>query len=389
MKPAHDFQFDIDAIAAISAVPSILDVICRTTGMGWATVARVTDERWVMCSVQDNLSFGLEPGAELPINQTFCKKVREDRHGVLIDHVAEDEIYKTHPVPAQYGFQSYISIPIILSDGRFFGTLCALDPKPNSVKSPEVVGMFNLFAQLIASQLESGERLLHSQGRLEEQLRIAEVREQFIAVLGHDLRNPLGAISSAATVLERLPQTEKGLTLIGMMRKSALRMGELIDNVMDLARSRLGSGLSVARSHSNIEPIVMQVVSEARAKWPDRTIIVDMQHTGDVYCDPFRMAQLLSNLLANALTYGAADKPVAVRASAPTEGFELSVANAGTPIPAEKLGRLFEPFSRGDTPSDNQGLGLGLYISTEIAKAHGGQLVATSTVDETRFTLRL
>src|SRR5580692_3769337 len=113
-----DFQDDIAAIGRIEAVPTILDVVCRTTGMGFAAVARVTEDRWIACSVRDEIAFGLEPGGELKVETTICSEIRRSGEPVVINHVANDAVYRQHPVPALYGFQSYISVPIVLPDGR-------------------------------------------------------------------------------------------------------------------------------------------------------------------------------------------------------------------------------------------------------------------------------
>src|SRR5262249_24585277 len=138
---AHDFRDDLDAIRSIEAVPVILNVVCRVTGLGFAAVARVTDSRWVCLAVNDEIQFGLRPGDELKIETTICQEVRDNHAVTVIDHVTEDEIFRNHPTPAMYGFQSYISMPIFLKDG-FFGTLCAIDPKPAHLKNPETIGMF-------------------------------------------------------------------------------------------------------------------------------------------------------------------------------------------------------------------------------------------------------
>src|SRR5262245_24227787 len=122
----HEFRADIDAIQSIEAVPVILNVVCRVTGMGFAAVARVTKTRWVCLAVNDEIRFGLRPGDELKVETTICQEVRDNRAVTVIDHVAEDEAFCNHPTPAMYGFQSYISMPIFLKDGSFFGTLCAI-----------------------------------------------------------------------------------------------------------------------------------------------------------------------------------------------------------------------------------------------------------------------
>ncbi len=139
---AHDFQADIDLVGSIEAVPTILDVVCRISGMGFAAVARVTEDRWVACRVKDGIAFGLEPGGELEVASTICHEIRQSRAPVVIEHVAEDAAYCDHPTPARYGFQSYVSMPIVLPDGTFFGTLCAIDPKPAHLDRPEVVDTF-------------------------------------------------------------------------------------------------------------------------------------------------------------------------------------------------------------------------------------------------------
>jgi GAF domain-containing protein len=156
---ATSFQEDISAVGGISAVDTILEVICRSTGMGFAAIARVTEDRWIACQVRDDSAFGLQPGGELKVETTICQEVRNTKQAVFIDNVAEDAAYCGHPTPAMYGFQSYVSVPIMLKNGTFFGTLCAIDPRPARVNTPETVGMFKLFADLIAFYLHAGDRV--------------------------------------------------------------------------------------------------------------------------------------------------------------------------------------------------------------------------------------
>jgi GAF domain-containing protein len=156
-----DIMADIEAIGRIPIVPKLLEVICRTTKMGFAAIARVTEDKWVTCAVLDKIQFGLVPGSELKLETTICDEIRQSRQGIVIDHVDKDEAFVNHHTPAMYGFQSYISIPIIHQDGSFFGTLCAIDPKPAKLKNPETIGMFNLFADLISLHLTMIERLAY------------------------------------------------------------------------------------------------------------------------------------------------------------------------------------------------------------------------------------
>ncbi|MEA3014706.1 MAG: hypothetical protein QOD42_3251 [Sphingomonadales bacterium] len=386
---AENIEGALGAIAAIDAVPAILEVVCRTTGMGFAAIARVTEDRWLACAVRDEIQFGLAPGGELEVATTICDEIRDHGEPVVIDHVDEDAVYCGHPTPARYGFQSYISVPIRRAGGAFFGTLCAIDPAPAKLSTPETIAMFRLFADLIAFHLDARDKLETSESALLDARQSAELREQFIAVLGHDLRNPLASIEGGARLLEGAPLGEKGSAILALMRGSVRRMAGLIDNVLDLARGRLGGGIAVAREPVELAPALIQVIAELRSAQPDRAIDVAIALDRPIACDRARVAQLFSNLLANALSHGAQGRPVAVDAAIDGEMLTLSVANQGDPIPAETRERLFQPFFRAPGRTDREGLGLGLYIASEIARAHEGRIDVSSTDEETRFTFTM
>jgi GAF domain-containing protein len=172
-----DFQHDLDAAQALSAVPSILKTVCRVTGMGFVTVARVTSERWVCLAVHDGIGFGLKPGDELPVSTTLCHEVRQARDAVVINHVKENAAYINHQAPSMYGFQSYISMPIFLRDGTFYGTLCAFDPEPAKLDDPVVIGMFRTFADLIGFQLEAATRVATAEANLAEAIALNKLQD--------------------------------------------------------------------------------------------------------------------------------------------------------------------------------------------------------------------
>ena len=167
--PSYTLAQDVDLIAEIAAVPRILDVVCRMTGMGFAAVARVTDDRWIACSTLDLIGFGLPPGGELELKSTICDEIRDHRQPVVIDDVAQDALYRDHHTPRRYGLRSYISVPIVLDDGSFFGTLCAIDPRPAQPSRPEIRAAFELFAGMIALEIGAQRRfaaardVLHSE----------------------------------------------------------------------------------------------------------------------------------------------------------------------------------------------------------------------------------
>jgi signal transduction histidine kinase len=380
---------DLEAVSRIEAIPNILEVICRTTGLGFAAVARVTEDRWIACAVRDQIAFGLEPGGELRVETTICNEIRNHGQPVVIDHAKEDDVFCNHPTPRMYGFQSYISMPIFLSGGRFFGTLCGIDPKPARLNTPEIIGMFKLFAELIAFHLDAQEQVKFSEDALLDERNTAQLREQFIAVLGHDLRNPLNAVAGGATILRKMHLSGEAISVVEMIQRSAGRMAGLIENLMDFARGRMGGGLKLVRIADNgMDTLLAQIIDEARINWPDREIRSEVKLDQPVICDGPRLAQMFSNLLSNALIHGDPEGPVWVNARSDESGFTLSVANLGEPIPPEIIDRLFLPFSRASVRSGQEGLGLGLYIASEIARAHDGSLEVTSTPEETRFTFK-
>ena len=380
---------DLDAVAAIDAVPHILKVVCEVTGLGFAAVARVTEDRWVALAVRDTIGFGLEPGGELDIKSTICDEIRDSRAAVVIDDVDHDPCFVDHPTPRKYGFKSYISVPIILPNGEFFGTLCAIHPVPAKVSEPSTIKTFELFAELLALHLENRERVRMTSVELLDERRTAEMREQFIAVLGHDLRNPLAAISAGATYLSRARLDKSARQIVQLMQESCKRMTSLTVDILDFARGKLGGGVPLRSiDDDHVGAVLAHVVDELRTIHPDRAIDFEMKVTGAIRCDSARLAQLLSNLLGNALTHGRTNEPVGVLVERDGDDLTIEVSNSGKPIPTEMLDSLFHPFARGGSgPQD--GLGLGLYIASEIAKAHGGTLSAQSTRKSTVFTARI
>ena len=391
-----DIKADVSAVQQIGAVPQILDVVGRITGMGFVAIARVTSKQWVCCAVRDRINFGLAEGGELQVETTICNEIRQHGKTVVIDDVQTDGAFCNHPTPAMYGFRSYISAPIVLSDGTIWGTLCAIDPKPRDLGKPEILGSFQLLGELIAAQLELNQRLEQSQTDLRisqadllDERRTSELREQFIGVLGHDLRNPLASIDAGMRLLLRNPGSQKAPEIILSIQKSVLRMAGLVDNIMDFARGRLGGALTIKRDATRpLTPVLEHVIAELKSAWPDVAIEAAIDVEEPVNCDRGKMGQLFSNLLGNAITYGNHGRPVRVSARTIDGVFELAVANYGAPISDKAMESLFEPYTRGDRPSQ-QGLGLGLYIASQIAKSHGGILKVSSDPEQTRFVFEM
>jgi sigma-B regulation protein RsbU (phosphoserine phosphatase) len=308
-------------------------------------------------------------------------------------NIAGRIFYETHfaPLLRMQGFFNEVALDLVTQQGKRLPVLV------NAADRRDAAGK-HLFTRLTifnATDRRRYEReLVKAHAALEASLlderATSSLREQFIAVLSHDLRNPLSAISVGAELLLKTAPNDRVRSMATLIQGSASRMAGLIDNVMDFARGRLGGGLTLEWTlDAPVDALLQQIVRELRTSAPDRIIEADIALGMLVNCDPRRIGQLASNLLGNAITHGACDKPVRLGAAVSDGWFELFVANAGDPIPSATLEKVFEPFERGRVRSSLQGLGLGLYISDQIAKAHGGNITVGSTPAETRFTFRM
>ena len=352
------------------------------------------------------------------VNGTLCRwtgyapdeLIGKRLHDLL--NIAGRIFYETHfaPLLRMQGFFNEVALDFVKKDGRPFPVLVNAAERRDADNKPLFIRLtvFNAtdrrkyerellkardemkalseelerkVAQALSEQRRSDTVLtsLQSEGQL---------REQFVAVLGHDLRNPLAAISAGIELIQRARLDEKSEKILLMMQKSVGRMAGLIDNILDFARGRLGAGVTLTLSSQSLEPTLRQVVDELQSTHPEMMIETRFDLTKAVRADPVRIGQLLSNLLGNALTYGAKGHPVILSAKTDDQ-FELQVCNAGAPISPEAMERLFLPFSRGEVRPSQQGLGLGLFIASEIAKAHGGRIDVNSTPERTCFTLRM
>lgn len=219
-------------------------------------------------------------------------------------------------------------------------------------------------------------------------------RERFIGILGHDLRNPLQSITMSAELLMSAGQLDD------LQRRSVLRisnaadrMARMINDLLDFTRGRMGGEFPITRVRCDVHAVCRQVIEELTAGHPERKLSFESSGDGWGNFDPDRLAQLVSNLAANALKHGDPNRPVKVTVQ--DHGSELSIAvhNEGKPIPEDQVSRLFDPFVQlpgdGRRPASD-GLGLGLYITQLIVQAHGGSVSVRSTAEEgTTFLVRL
>jgi signal transduction histidine kinase len=186
----------------------------------------------------------------------------------------------------------------------------------------------------------------------------------------------------SADLLATKTEDKRSLGLVAAIRQSSIRMGVLIENVLDFARGRMGGGIPVKRHCADdLAEVLAATVQEVRASQP-QAIFVERISLGErVYCDPLRISQLLSNLLGNAVTHGSIATPVHLDVTQDDGEVVISVTNRGTPISARMMSLLFEPFTRSEAGGRGEGLGLGLYIASQIATAHDGTLTVNSSAE--------
>jgi len=220
----------------------------------------------------------------------------------------------------------------------------------------------------------------------------AEFEQQLIGIVSHDLRNPLNVISLSSTLLKRDETlTPRSLQFVVRIQNATERAIRMVDDLLDFTQARLGGGLQVRLKPGDVHAIVGAVVDEVAAAYPERALTVAHDGDGLGVWDPDRLAQVVQNLVTNALKYSPPSTPVSIATRPSGDGVCLVVHNDGAPIAPEKLAVLFEPYQRAVSHTDklDRSIGLGLYIVKKIIDAHGGSIAVQSTEAGTTFTVTL
>lgn len=208
------------------------------------------------------------------------------------------------------------------------------------------------------------------------------LNELFVGIVGHDLRNPLGALIAGAELLHATTSDEASHRTLGRMINAGHRMTAMIEQLVDLTRARLGGGVGFVRSRTylDVKELVQRAVDELRAANPERTVEIEAAGDAQTTGDPQRLLQLFSNLLGNAIVHGAKTGPIVASVVGRDRDIMIGVRNDGV-VPAEILPVLFEPFRGSQRPVGGAGggLGLGMYIAREIARGHGGDITVESS----------
>lgn len=217
-------------------------------------------------------------------------------------------------------------------------------------------------------------------------------RDLFLGVLGHDLRNPLGAIIMGASMLASSEAIDdKNARIAARVLNSARRMERMVRDLLDLTRTRLGAGIPIVRAPVDLGPICGQVMAELRGGHPDDSLVLETKGDLRGEWDGDRLAEVLSNVVGNAIEHGTKNGSVTVVARAHGDAVVVEIHNLGPPIPRNTLRTMFEPMVRHDRDGGRSAnLGLGLYIADQVVRAHGGKITVTSSkATGTTFTIHL
>ncbi|MFP2927226.1 GAF domain-containing protein [Pyxidicoccus sp. 3LG] len=286
---------------------------------------------------------------------------------------------------------SLLAVPLRMAD-RVVGTVSVARTTPGRSFTPEDQELLEALAAKAGLSIENA-RLFAEQQRSQQELRRrAEFEQQLVGIVSHDLRNPLAAISMSAGLLEKKGElSDSQKRMVVRINQATERAARMIRDLLDFTKARLGGGIALHRQPVDLRDVVHQVVDEVLLAYPGRHVELDVAAEMKGEWDPDRIAQMLTNLLGNALTYSPAGAPVRVGARVDGEQALLSIFNGGDPIPPELLPRLFEPMTRGvlKEGQSSRSIGLGLYIVSDIVRGHGGGVEVVSSEQGTTFTVRL
>lgn len=396
MIDIHDDLYkDIEAIRRIEIVPTMLEVICHTTGMGFAAVARVTKDRWLACSVRDEVQFGLQAGGELKIATTICNEIRDSREPVIIDHVDADERFKNHHTPKMYGLQSYISFPIILKSGEFFGTLCAIDSKPAKVNNPKIIGTFKMFAELLSFHLQSldvMDRSYNATLELDSKNKIlTKVNhdlDNFVYTAAHDLKSPISNIEGLIHILSDSLANEEFdrneiKQIIGLLQTSVNRFSTTIQDLTTIIRTQekideeKSERINIVEMVEDVKMDIGDLISQSNAQ-----IKVLTKDDPSLHFSKRNFKSILYNLISNAIKYRSPHRipEIAIKIETVEEKIHFSVQDNGLGISAENKNKIFTMFKR--LHNHVEGTGIGLYLVKKIVDNQNGKIEVDSVLGE-------
>lgn len=379
-ETAPEIDDVLATLAGVSGMPAVLltrvdDIRWRI----WASFARATESATALDR--------LHGAKELPAEMTYCRSVCVQDAPLVVADARCDERFRDHPAHRELGVVSYVGVPFRIGSGPALGALCAFDLRPH-VGLDRVIPHFELLARLLSHELRWASEARSSLAALQHEAEVASSRERFLASVAHDLRTPLTAIRmSAHLVLRGAHAVDRVLSSAGRVLHAADRMARLIDDLLDFARGRLGSGIPIFPEEiADVGRFLRDLLEETAAAYPGRALrwSVELADHVRVAWDRDRIAQCVENLVGNACEHGARDAPVSIRIDCEEHEVRVDIVNGGEILPG-RISHL-DPFG---PRASRRGLGLGLFIADRVARAHGGQVTLASHAGQTRTLLTL
>lgn len=423
-----DIQHDIQHIQQINIIPTVLESLSTTLGLGWTAVSRVTDNQWIACSVKDELGFGLGPGDQIPFEDTFCKSVRNSGNLVVMDDAPNDETYCEHPIPKKFGFRAYLSFPITLPDGTFFGTLCGLDPESKKMNTPSVRKMFKLYSDLIgyhvyhqrelAAQLNSGEVTVPEElpqhlaaqmnfiSSLEKNVvetvqdlvaqnilieRMRDDLQRYTSISSHQLQEPLRKIQVISSlILDREADTldPKSRKYFKRITKSATRMRDLIDALISYTQTAFQHGHFKS---SSLEELLLKASGSLTHEIESTNATIELNGEVNLNVNEAQFQMLLEQVIGNSIKFAHPDRDPKIiiegrqishdfsseSVQALNRGYcQVSITDNGQGFEPKSADEMFGLFRTIPGPGSKHGSGAGLAIAKKIVENHQGFIQA-------------
>ena len=351
------------------------------------------------------------------VNQTFCSWLGFSAEQLVGHKRLQDLLtigckifHQTHwmPLLQMQGSVAEVQLDFVRQDSQVIPVLVNAQRRTQSTTIRHDVALFIaadrrkyehelLRARKQAEQLLESERAAQAelaavQARLQlETQQRAALAEQLIGIVSHDLRTPLNAVLLGTSLLSASGVTPSQTRTLSRITSATGRANRLIEDLLDFTQARLGGGLRVQIRELDLHALVSDCVEELRLAWPGRVLEHRRIGSGPSLADGDRLAQVVTNLVSNAMTYGVADRPITITSTVGSDELEVEVHNHGLPIPPALLPHLFEPLRRGEqqVKRGSRSVGLGLYIVQQVAAAHGGTVQVRSTPDSgTSFVVR-
>ncbi|MBB2896343.1 GAF domain-containing protein [Pseudomonas sp. AS2.8] len=373
----------IELLTSLDSVAALLRVVCDVSGLGVATIAEVTEQRWIACAVEDRIAYGLQPGAELDLESTLCNHVRSSHDAVIISDVTQNPTYCDHPAPGLYGWKSYLSVPVFRPNGTFFGTLCAFDPQPApQLEQRPVTATLDGFARLLGELLAREEQRREESPGARGDLDLTPLREQLLVLLEEDLQRPLQALAKEASADAGQAQR---------WQAEAQRLAERSAMAADFVRARLGHGLPLKPALvEGVNERLLDLLARLQTRFPDQTLRSELPELpAALRLDLPRLLQAVTALLEWVASRNPAGGTLLLRGELDERCYRLAVESSTAVVDPATLNQVFQPLLTQADPEQPVRLDLGCCLAQEIARGHGGSLVARREDDRLRFILTL